>query len=107
VVERTRKLSRFVDTIVYSRMPGQKCQMCGSYQKKDSGVAFYRFPRDPVLRRSWLEVFQLQETVTVLSQEKVTVLSHRIGYFNSLTKEAPSQSCNSELVKWFWQLSFR
>jgi len=82
-------LSSFGDTIVYSRMPGQRCQIC----------AFHRFPRDPVLRQPWLKVFELQETVTLLS--------HRIGHFTSPTKEPPSQSCNSVLVKWFWQLSFR
>ncbi len=43
-------------------MPGQRCQICHTIQKKDSGVAFHRFPRDPVLRRSWLEVFQLGES---------------------------------------------
>jgi len=32
--------SRFGDTIVYTRMPGQRSQICGSNQKKDSGVAF-------------------------------------------------------------------
>lgn len=29
---------------------------------KDPGVSFHRFPRDPALRNSWLEIFQLQES---------------------------------------------
>lgn len=29
---------------------------------KDPGVSFHRFPRDPLVRGKWLEVFQMSES---------------------------------------------
>ena len=43
-------------------MPGQRYRVCGNNQAKDPGISFHRFPRDPLVRRKWLEVFQLQES---------------------------------------------
>ena len=46
----------------FSGMPGQRCLVCGNNQAKDPGISFHRFPRDPLVRSKWLEVFQLQES---------------------------------------------
>ncbi len=43
-------------------MPGQRCRVCGNNQAKDPGISFHRFPREPVVRSMWLEVFQLEES---------------------------------------------
>ncbi len=42
-------------------MPGQRCLVCGNTQAKDPSVSFHRFPRDPAVRRVWLNTLGVQE----------------------------------------------
>lgn len=46
----------------FSGMPGQRCRICANSQVKDPSISFHRFPRDPLVRGKWLEVFQLLES---------------------------------------------
>ena len=42
-------------------MLGQRCCVCPNTQSKDPSLKFHRFPRDPAVRRVWLDTFSMEE----------------------------------------------
>ena len=44
-----------------TKMPGDRCVVCGNTRAKDASVFLHRFPKDPERRQLWLHTFHLQE----------------------------------------------
>ncbi len=74
-------------------MPEQRCLVCGNTQAKNPSVSFHRFPRDPAVRKVWLNTLGVQENALKPSSR---VCSRHFPEGD--TKKVPSMSLGKNIL---------
>ena len=60
-----------------------ECKLCGAQWKKNSKISFHSIPKNPVLRKQWVQICKLQKTSNKHHQAKLSSIRICSAHFDA------------------------